>query len=183
MRSEADLDVQWSGSSSQKRRHQVVVSASTPAFRGRATFPRFTIIEHNSRSGDDRSTANAKKKISPPAGNQFYKTSMATRPPQGITVWLFFLREMGAPQGVTRFQYYKKLPPRASPSAALLQHHTRLVGGTDFNEYNIWSTYWANTNDPTTHARSSPISQEIPGMKTALKQGLNKCGPNDEAIS
>jgi len=39
------------------------------------------------------------------------------------------------------------------------------VGGTDFNEYNTWSTYWNSTNQPITNnrLRTIPTSRKLPG--------------------
>jgi hypothetical protein len=143
---EADIDVQWSGAVAPQATIDFVTSASTETTDG-IDLSAVYIVDNNLAPVMSESYGECELGLGS-AGNQFYSRLWEQAAAQGISVFVS-AGDNGAagcdnPGGPA--QYGLNVNGIASTP------FNAAVGGTDFNQYNKWTTYWNSTNDPTTQA-------------------------------
>ncbi len=141
---EADIDVQWSGAVAPQATIDFVTSASTETTDG-VDLSAVYIVDNNLAPVMSESYGQCELSLGT-AGNQFYSTLWEQAAAQGISVFVSSGDNGSAgcdnPGGPA--QYGLNVNGLASTP------FNAAVGGTDFNEYNTWSTYWNSTNNSTT---------------------------------
>ena len=141
---EADIDVQWSGAVAPQALINFVTSQSTNTTDG-VDLSALYIVENNLASVVSESYGQCELGMGT-AGNQFYSTIWAQAAAEGISVMVSSGDNMSAgcdnPNGAA--QYGLNVNGIASTP------FNAAVGGTDFNQYNKYSTYWNSTNNATT---------------------------------
>jgi len=141
---EADIDVQWSGAVAPQALINFVISQSTNASDG-VDLSAIYIIENNLAPVMSESYGECELGLGT-AGNQFFSSIWAQAAAQGISVFVSSGDNGSAgcdyPGGPA--QYGLNVNGIASTP------FNAAVGGTDFNEYNKWSTYWNPSNNTTT---------------------------------
>ena len=142
--SEADIDVQWSGAVAPQAAIDFVTSASTETTDG-VDLSAVYIVDNNLAPVMSESYGQCELGLGT-AGNQFYSALWEQAAAQGISVFVSSGDNGSAgcdnPGGPA--QYGLNVNGIASTA------FNAAVGGTDFNEYNTWSTYWNSTNNATT---------------------------------
>ena len=143
---EADIDVQWSGAVAPQATIDFVTSESTETTDG-IDLSAVYIVENNLAPVMSESYGQCELGLGT-AGNQFYSSLWEQAAAQGISVFVSS-GDSGAagcdnPGGPA--QYGLNVNGIASTP------FNAAVGGTDFNQYNKWTTYWNPSNDPTTQA-------------------------------
>jgi subtilase family serine protease len=143
---EADIDVQWSGAVAPQATIDFVTSASTETTDG-VDLSAVYIVDNNLAPVMSESYGQCELGLGT-AGNQFYLALWEQAAAQGISVFVSSGDNGSAgcdyPGGPA--QYGLNVNGLASTP------FNAAVGGTDFNEYNTWSTYWNSTNNSTTQA-------------------------------
>jgi len=141
---EADIDIQWSGAVAPQALINFVTSQSTNTTDG-VDLSAIYIVENNLAPVMSESYGACELGMGT-AGNQFYSTIWAQAAAQGISVFVSSgdngssgCDDPGGPA-----QYGLNVNGIASTP------FNAAVGGTDFNQYNTWSTYWNSTNNATT---------------------------------
>jgi len=141
---EADIDIQWSGAVAPQALINFVTSQSTNTTDG-VDLSAVYIVENNLAPVMSESYGACELGIGT-AGNQFYSRIWAQAAAQGISVMVSTGDNMSAgcddPNGPA--QYGLNVNGIASTP------FNAAVGGTDFNQYNKYSTYWNSTNNATT---------------------------------
>jgi Bacterial Ig-like domain (group 3) len=141
---EADIDVQWSGAVAPQATIDFVTSASTETTDG-VDLSAVYIVDNNLAPVMSESYGECELGLGT-AGNQFYSALWEQAAAQGISVFVSSGDNGSAgcdnPGGPA--QYGLNVNGIASTA------FNAAVGGTDFNEYNAWSTYWNSTNNATT---------------------------------
>ena len=141
---EADIDVQWSGAVAPQATIDFVTSASTETTDG-VDLSAVYIVDNNLAPVMSESYGQCELGLGT-AGNQFYSALWEQAAAQGISVFVSSGDNGSAgcdnPGGPA--QYGLNVNGLASTA------FNAAVGGTDFNEYNTWSTYWNSTNNSTT---------------------------------
>ena len=141
---EADIDIQWSGAVAPKALINFVTSQSTNTTDG-VDLSAIYIVENNLAAVMSESYGQCELGLGT-AGNQFYSTIWAQAAAQGISVFVSSGDNVSAgcdnPNGPA--QYGLNVNGLASTP------FNAAVGGTDFNQYNKWSTYWNSSNNATT---------------------------------
>ena len=142
--SEADIDVQWSGAVAPQATIDFVTSASTETTDG-VDLSAVYIVDNNLAPVMSESYGQCELSLGT-AGNQFYSSLWEQAAAQGISIFVSSGDNGSAgcdnPDGPA--QYGLNVNGIASTA------FNAAVGGTDFNEYNTWSTYWNSTNNATT---------------------------------
>ncbi len=143
---EADIDTQWSGAVAPGATINLVVSASTETTDG-VDLSALYIVDNNLAPIMSESYGQCEKAMGA-SGVQFYGTLWEQAAAQGISVFVS-TGDNGAagcdsPQSAAE-QGLNVNGVASTPFNAA-------VGGTDFNEYNTWTSYWSTTNDSTTSA-------------------------------
>lgn len=142
---EANIDIQWSGAVAPQALVNFVTSKSTNTTDG-VDLSAIYIIENNLAPVMSESYGECELGLGT-AGNQFYSNIWAQAAAQGISVFVSSGDNGSAgcdyPGGPA--QYGLSVNGLASTP------FNAAVGGTDFNQYKKWSTYWNSTNNPTTH--------------------------------
>jgi len=141
---EADIDIQWSGAVAPQATIDFVTSQSTETTDG-VDLSAVDVVENNLAPVLSESYGECELGLGT-AGNQFYYALWEQAAAQGISVFVS-TGDNGAagcdnPAGPA--QYGLNVNGLASTP------FNAAIGGTDFNQYNNWSTYWNSTNDPTT---------------------------------
>jgi len=143
---EADIDVQWSGAVAPQATIDFVTSASTETTDG-VDLSAVYIVDNNLAPVMSESYGECELGLGT-AGNQFYSALWEQAAAQGISVFVSSGDNGSAgcdyPGGPA--QYGLNVNGLASTP------FNAAVGGTDFNEYSTWSTYWNSTNNSTTQA-------------------------------
>ncbi len=143
---EADIDVQWSGAVAPQATIDLVASSSTETTDG-IDLSAVYIVDNNLAPVMSESYGECELGLGS-AGNQFYSRLWEQAAAQGISVFVSSGDNGAAgcdnPGGPA--QYGLNVNGIASTP------FNAAVGGTDFNQYNKWTTYWNSTNDPTTQA-------------------------------
>jgi len=142
--SEADIDVQWSGAVAPQATIDFVDSASTESTDG-VDLSALYIVDNNLASVMSESYGECELGLGT-AGNQFYSVLWEQAAAQGISIFVSSGDNGSAgcddPGGPAQFGLNVNGLASTPFNAA--------VGGTDFNQYNNWTTYWNSTNSSTT---------------------------------
>jgi len=148
---EADLDVEWSGSVAKGATIKLVVSESTEVTDG-VDLSTLYIVDNNLAPVMSESYEQCELNMGT-AGNLFYKNLWQQAAAQGITV-LVSSGDNGS--AGCDFEVAQGLQPPQPAQYGLEVNgisstlYNVAVGGTDFADYFNSSTYWNATNDPTT---------------------------------
>ena len=142
--SEADIDTQWSGAVAPGATINFVTSQSTTTTDG-VDLSALYIIDNNLAPVLSESYGQCEKSLGT-SGVQFYGSLWEQAAAQGISVFVSS-GDSGAagcdsPSGPADLGLQVNGIASTPFNAA--------VGGTDFNQYQTWSTYWNSTNDPLT---------------------------------
>lgn len=143
---EADIDTQWSGAVAPGATIHLVVSQSTENTDG-VDLSALYIVDNNIAAVMSESYGQCELGLGT-GGNQFYSLLWEQAAAQGISVFVSTgdngsagCDDPGAPA-----QYGLNVNGIASTA------FNAAVGGTDFNQFNRWPTYWNLNDDPVTHA-------------------------------
>jgi subtilase family serine protease len=169
--SESDLDVQWSGAVAPGATVKFVVSASTPASAG-IDLSALYIIEHNLADVMSESYGECENNLGP-AGNAFYNSLWEQAAAQGITVVIS--SGDGGSAGCDNFNSQTVATHGLAVSGFASTPFNVSVGGTDFDQVNVWSTYWNSSNDSVTGASAKSYIPEIPWSDNCAQLGLTGC--------
>jgi subtilase family serine protease len=169
--SEADLDVQWSGAVAPGATVQFVVSSSTPASAG-VDLSALYIIERNLAGSMSESYGACETSLGT-AGNAFYNSLWEQAAAQGITVALS--SGDGGSAGCDDFNSEAAASDGLAVSGFSSTPFNVSVGGTDFDQMNMQSTYWNPTNNPTTGVSAKGYIPEIPWNESCAQLGLSGC--------
>jgi subtilase family serine protease len=172
--SEADLDVQWSGAVAPGATVKFVVSASTPASAG-IDLSALYIVDNNLADVISLSYGSCESELGS-AGNAFYSSLWEQAAAQGMTVSVS--AGDGGSAGCDNFDANPPVPASHGIAVSGLAGtpFNVSVGGTDFNQGNVWSTYWNNTNDSATGTSAKGYIPEIPWNENCAQLGLTGCG-------
>lgn len=140
---EADIDVQWAGAVAPQATIDFVVSQSTESTDG-VDLSALYIVDNNLAPVMSESYGECELGLGT-AGNQFYNALWGQAAAQGVSVFVSTGDNGSAacdnPGGPARYGLNVNGIASTWSDAA--------VGGTDFNQYNRWSTYWNTTNQTT----------------------------------
>ena len=141
---EADIDIQWSGAVAPQATINFVTSASTETTDG-VDLSAVYIVENNLASVMSESYGACELGVGT-AGNQFESALWGQAAAQGITVMVSSGDNgaAGCDDPSSAAQYGLAVNANASTP------YNVAVGGTDFNQYSKWTTYWNSTNSATT---------------------------------
>lgn len=141
---EADIDVQWSGAVAPGAKIDFVTSASTTTSDG-VDLSALYIVENNLAPVMSESYGECELGLGT-AGNQFYNAMWAQAAAQGMSVFISTGDNgaAGCDDPSQPSQYGLNVNGIASTP------FDAGVGGTDFNQYNLWTTYWSASNNLTT---------------------------------
>ena len=141
---EADIDVQWSGAVAPQAVIDFVTSESTETTDG-IDLSAVYIVDSNLAPVMSESYGECELGLGT-AGNQFYSGLWEQAAAQGISVFVSTGDNgaAGCDDASGPAQYGLNVNGIASTP------FNAAVGGTDFNQYNKWTTYWNSTNNPTT---------------------------------
>lgn len=142
--SEADIDTQWSGAAAPGATINMVVSASTETTDG-VDLSALYIVDNNLAPIMSDSFGSCEASLGS-TGVQFYGSLWQQAAAQGISVFVSSGDNGAAGCDDASGPAKNGLNVNGLASTAF----NVAVGGTDFNEYNDWSTYWNATNDPIT---------------------------------
>jgi hypothetical protein len=142
--SEADIDTQWSGAVAPGATINLVVSESTTTTDG-VDLSALYIVDNNLAPVLSESYGDCEPTMGT-SGVQFYGSLWQQAAAQGISVFVSSgdngsagCDDSGLPaKGGLHVNGIASTPYNAA------------VGGTDFNQYQAWTTYWNSTNDPVT---------------------------------
>ena len=141
---EADIDVQWSGAVAPQATIDFVDSASTEATDG-VDLSALYIVDNNLAPVMSESYGVCELGLGT-AGNQFHYVLWEQAAAQGISVFVSSGDSGSAgcddPGGPAQFGL--------SVNGLASTPFNAAVGGTDFNQYRTWTTYWNSTNNSTT---------------------------------
>ncbi len=141
---EADIDVEWSGAVAPQATIDFVASATTETTDG-VDLSAVYIVDNNLAPVMSESYGECELGLGT-TGNQFYSALWEQAAAQGISVFVSSGDNGSAgcdnPGGPAQFGLNVNGIASTAFNAA--------VGGTDFNQYNTWSTYWNSTNNSTT---------------------------------
>lgn len=141
---EADIDTQWSGAVAPGATVNLVVSASTTSTDG-VDLSALYIVDNNLATVMSESYGACEKSMGS-SGVQFYGSLWEQAAAQGISVFV-----SSGDNGAAGCD-----DPDAPASSGLQVNgiastpYNAAVGGTDFNQFNKWSTYWNSTNNSVT---------------------------------
>lgn len=141
---EADIDTQWSGAAAPGATINIVVSQSTETTDG-VDLSALYIVDNNLAPVMSESYGACEKSLGS-AGVQFYGALWEQAAAQGISVFVSSGDNGAAGCDSSSDAAKNGLNVNGIASTAF----DVAVGGTDFDEYNSWSTYWNASNDPVT---------------------------------
>lgn len=143
---EGDIDSQWSGAAAPGAAIDMVVSASTETTDG-VDLSALYIVDNNLAPILSESYT-ACEAVMGTAGTGFYNALWEQAAAQGISVFVATgdSGAAGCDNPSATAQYGLAVNGIASTP------FNAAIGGTDFNEFRTWSTYWNSTNDPVTSA-------------------------------
>jgi hypothetical protein len=170
--SESDLDVQWSGAVAPGATVKLVVSASTPASAG-VDLSALYIIEHNLADVMSESYGACESELGS-AGNAFYNELWEQAAAQGITVAVS--SGDGGSAGCDDFNTAAPATHGLAVSGLSGTPFNVSVGGTDFNQYNQWGSYWNTSNDLTTGTSAKSYIPEHPWNENCSQISFTGCG-------
>ncbi|HUO13447.1 MAG TPA: Ig-like domain repeat protein [Verrucomicrobiae bacterium] len=145
---EADLDVQWSGGVAKGATVDFVISQSTETTFG-TDLSAVYIVEQNLAPIMSESYGQCELALGT-AGNQFYDVLWQQASAEGITV--FVSAGDAGSAGCDDFDAESPAPARygLQVSGYASTPYNVAVGGTDFNDFDNSTTYWSDSNNPTT---------------------------------
>ena len=141
---EADIDVEWSGAVAPQATIDFVDSATTETTDG-VDLSAVYIVENNLAPVMSESYGECELGLGT-AGNQFYSALWEQAAAQGISVFVSTGDNGAAGCDAENGPAQYGLNVNGIASTPF----NGAVGGTDFNQYNTWSTYWNSTNNTTT---------------------------------
>ncbi len=153
---EADLDVQWAGAVARNATIDLVVSETTEATHG-IDLSSLYIVDNNLAPVMSVSYGACEAYLTN-AGNFFYSNLWEQAAAQGITV-LVASGDMGS----ATCDGFGLAPAAEFGLAVSGQASTPFnvaVGGTDFNDSNVWSTYWNPSNNSITQSSAKSYIPE-----------------------
>lgn len=152
---EADLDVEWSGAIAKGARVELVTSARTETTEG-VDLAALYIVDNNLAPVMSESYGDCELFLGT-QGNAFEASMWQQAAAEGITVLVSSGDQGAAGCDTTGYAAY----PMAVNGLASTPYNIA-VGGTDFNQYNSWTTYWSANDDPTTKQSVLGYIPEIP---------------------
>ena len=173
---EADLDIEWSGAVAKNATISFVIAAATEVTGGTHLAALYA-VDHNVAGVLSESFGNCEQSLGT-VNNQYYSGLWEQAAAQGMTVVLsagdggsagcddFNIQDQPATHGLA-VSGYASTPFNVA------------VGGTDFDQINKWTQYWAATNDPTTFASALGYIPEIPWNDSCAQLGLTGCGTSE----
>jgi subtilase family serine protease len=170
---EADLDTQWSGAVAKGATIDLVVSQTTATTNG-IELSALYIIDNNLAPVMSTSYGECELFLGA-GGNAFYYSIREQGAAQGITM-IDSAGDAGSArcdQGTGEVAAEHGLTVRGLASTPF----NVAVGGTDFDDVDIWSQYWNSTNSPPWFPRPSLISLKPPGMVLAHNPGSRAVAP------
>jgi subtilase family serine protease len=170
--SESDLDVQWSGAVAPGAMVKFVVSASTPASAG-IDLSALYIVEQNLADVMSESYGECEQNLGS-AGNAFYNALWEQAAAQGITVVVS--SGDGGSAGCDDFNNQAPATHGLAVSGLAGTPFNVSLGGTDFNQFNLQSTFWKATNDSVTGTSAKGYIPEFPWNENCSQLGLTGCG-------
>src|SRR6266481_1131488 len=170
--SESDLDVQWSGAVAPGATVKLVVSASTPASAG-IDLSALYIVEQNLADVMSESYGDCEQNLGS-AGNAFYNALWEQAAAQGITVVVS--SGDGGSAGCDDFNNSAPATRGLAVSGLAATPFNVSLGGTDFNQFNLQTTFWNATNDSVTGTSAKGYIPEFPWNENCSQLGLTGCG-------
>ena len=175
---EADIDTQWSGSVAPGATVNLVVSASTATTDG-VDLSALYIVDNNLATVLSESYGACESSMGA-AGVQFYGSLWEQATAQGISVFVSSGDNgaAGCDDSDGPAQYGLQVNGIASTP------FNAAVGGTDFNQYQTWSTYWNSTNNAITRESAKgyiPETSWNDSCTNAIFQSLSGGSPSAEA--
>jgi subtilase family serine protease len=190
--SEADIDVQWSGSVAPYATIDFVVSQSTETTAG-TDLSAVYIVENNLAGVMSESYGVCELGLGT-AGNQFYSALWQQASAQGITV--FIAAGDNGSSGCDAFGVQSPAPAEfgLAVSGYASTPYNVAVGGTDFNEFTDPQKYWSITNNSITQASAlgyipettwndsctNAIWETINGLSSSPAANCNNSQLNDD---
>lgn len=156
---EADLDVEWSGAIAKGAQIELVSSASTETTTG-VDLAALYVVDNNLAPVMSESYGDCELFLGT-AGNAYEAAMWQQAAAEGITVLVSSGDQGSAACDPTNANQNVAVHPMAVSGLASTSYNIA-VGGTDFNQYNAWSTYWSSTSDPTTKQSVLGYIPEIP---------------------
>jgi subtilase family serine protease len=170
---ESDLDVEWSGAVAKGATIDFVVSESTESSAG-VDLSALYIIDTNLAAVMSEGYGTCELFLGA-GGNAFYSSLWEQASAQGITVTVAAGDQGSAAcdslPGETAAQYGAMVNGIASTPFNVA------VGGTDFNDFGAWSTYWNSTNTPTTNSSALSYIPETTWNDSCARLGLDSQCP------
>ncbi len=170
--SESDLDVQWSGGIAPGATIKFVVSASTPASAG-IDLSALYIVENNLADVMSLSYGACEGDLGS-TGNAFYNQLWEQAAAQGISVMVS--SGDGGSAGCDDFNTQAVATRGIAVSGLAGTPFNVSVGGTDFNQGNVWANFWNTTNDTVTGTSAKGYIPETPWNENCAQLGLTGCG-------
>lgn len=174
---EADIDTQWSGAAAPGATIDFVTSASTETADG-VDLSALYIVDNNLAPVISESYGQCEASLGQ-GGVNFYGNMWEQAAAQGISVMV-----STGDNGAAGCDFGPDATQGLNVNGLASTPWNAAVGGTDFNQYNSWSTYWNSSN--------SPITQESAKMYIPETTWDNSCtnpiwvtlgwGSNTEAV-
>jgi len=156
---ESDLDVEWSGAVAKGAHIELVSAASTETTAG-VDLAALYIVDNNLAPVMSESYGQCELFLGT-TGNAFENAIWQQASAEGITVLVSSGDEGSAACDPTDQNQNLAVHPMAVNGLASTPYNTA-VGGTDFNQYNLWTNYWSLTSDPTTKKSVLSYIPEVP---------------------
>jgi subtilase family serine protease len=171
---EADLDTQWSGAVAPGATIKYVLSASTPASQG-VDLSALYIVDNNLAAVISESYGACEPGLGN-TENSFVNKLWEQASAQGITVAVSTGDSGSA--GCDDPNTETLATGGVAVSGLASTPYNVAVGGTDFDQYGSWTTYWSATNDPTTQASALGYIPETPWNQSCTQLGATGCNIN-----
>jgi subtilase family serine protease len=171
---EALLDTQWSGGVAPGATIQYVLSASTSASQG-VDLSALYIVEHNLPAVMSESYGACELDLGS-VESSFVSNLWEQASAQGITVSVSSGDSGSAGCDDPNTEPIATHQPGVNGLAST--PYNVAMGGTDFDEYGNASTYWSNSNDPSTGTSALGYIPEIPWNQSCGQLGLSGCNIN-----
>jgi len=175
---ESDLDVEWSGAIAKGAQIELVSSATTETTAG-VDLSALYIVDNNLAPVMSESYSDCELFLGP-AGNSFEAEMWRQASAEGITVLVSSGDEGSSECDPTTKEQRAAEHPMAVSGLASTPYNMA-VGGSDFNQYNAWSTYWSASNDPTTKQSVLGYIPEIPWNDSCASTTLEAIYGEDPA--
>jgi len=175
---EADLDTQWSGAVAPGATIKYVLSASTPASQG-VDLSALYIVDNNLAAVMSESYGACESGMGS-TENSFVNNLWKQASAQGITVAVSTGDSGSA--GCDDPNTETLAIGGVAVSGLASTPFNVAVGGTDFDQYGSWTTYWSATNNPTTQASALGYIPEIPWNQSCTQLGATGCNINTTAV-